>query len=157
MSRQPHWDATVGNRRQSPAPYHRIHRDASRPAHIPGDSNGAQWRRHWEALGGCLLGKRLRRTARALPAAKRATSTARRASPVEDRGKVCLELNPAGCHWNHRSRWQDQMSIIWIQNPGPGIQVYPVWTLGCLACSWSACPIAWSQIRCPLPTVPSTP
>ena len=29
MSRQPHGDATVGNRRQSPAPYHRKHRGST--------------------------------------------------------------------------------------------------------------------------------
>ena len=78
MSRQPHGDATVGNRRQSPAPYHRKHRGSTflPVPHAP-HGYGAPRRRRWEAQGGGLLGRRRLRMARAWQAAKRATSAAR--------------------------------------------------------------------------------
>ena len=79
MSRQPHGDATVWNRRQSPAPssYHRKHLGSTflPVPHAP-HGYGAPRGRHWEALGGGLLGRRRRRTAR-----PRSERRARRGAP----------------------------------------------------------------------------
>ena len=75
MSRQPHGDATVGNRRQSPAPYHRKHRGSTflEVPHAPTvkgrrEGGGARRGRRSEAQGGGLLGRRRRRMAKARPA-----------------------------------------------------------------------------------------
>ena len=61
MSRQPHGDATVGNRRQSPAPYHRKHRGSTflqvpHAPHVYGAPRGRRGAAK-EALGG--TGRRL--------------------------------------------------------------------------------------------------
>ena len=74
--------ATVGNRRQSPAPSHRKHQGSTflpvTQAHAL-HGYGAPWGRRWEAQGCGLLGRRRRQTARARPA--RSKRRARRGAP----------------------------------------------------------------------------
>ena len=62
MLRRIHWDATVGNRYQSPVPYHKKHRGSflsmSHVRPVTGSGKRAAWR-HWAAacLEGCSRGQ----------------------------------------------------------------------------------------------------
>ena len=86
MSRQPHGDATVGNRRQSPAPYHRKHRGSTflQVPHAPtvtGRRKGGGAAR--EALGGTgrrLVGEAAAADGEGTAGREASTSAARRAS-----------------------------------------------------------------------------